>query len=274
VDLKALFPIMTTTPGWYKLEAHQPFVRFGRPVEDQRLGLLGLLDDLQNWTGTVNSNKLQIYIAAEGAKLETRVLDGALTPPGALPQVPVRVFTGIIPPSEFSELWAKGKAVLSGTTGLNGVVVWDDGGPCLPKSDYTALAYYGGSFTGEPILSGDSGTWMADCGGSVQQEIVFTGALPAMEPISDLYARAKSGKVDLAWACPPDAVSYNIYRRTSTQSDFTLLKEGHLSTYCAFADFGLTNNVTYCYVVRWVDSTGRESPDSNEACAKPTARAR
>ena len=53
-----------------------------------------------------------------------------------------------------------------------------------------------------------------------------------------------------------------------------MVAKDHVTDYAVYADFGLTNNVTYNYVVRWVDAHGQESPDSNEASARPTDRRR
>ncbi|MCP5158426.1 MAG: carboxypeptidase regulatory-like domain-containing protein [Gammaproteobacteria bacterium] len=91
-------------------------------------------------------------------------------------------------------------------------------------------------------------------------------------PIADLVALAKDSKIDLLWTPVTDAVSYTILRSTTSGGSYALLQTGHVTGYGAFADFGLTNGVQYCYVVRWVDATGHASPDSNEACATPTGR--
>jgi hypothetical protein len=97
--------------------------------------------------------------------------------------------------------------------------------------------------------------------------------------ITDLKARAKSGKIDLTWTAVSGALYYNIYRRTSAEEHHSRIKEGHTTTYAAYEDAGLTNGVTYCYEVTWVESIGSgvpgsEAPDSNEACATPSARSR
>jgi len=92
-DLSELIPMMKTTAGWYTIEAQQPFVRYVRTGQDTGLGFLGLLDHTNNWQGTVNSDKIQVYISpARGARLKVQIMDvknGTATPLG---QVPVRVF--------------------------------------------------------------------------------------------------------------------------------------------------------------------------------------
>ena len=83
-----------------------------------------------------------------------------------------------------------------------------------------------------------------------------------MEPISDLYARAKDTKVGLTWTLPLGAASTNVYR-ASEGGDFVLIAST-TSTYATYLDqnVSLGNHV---YMVRWVDARGQESPDSNLA---------
>jgi hypothetical protein len=91
-------------------------------------------------------------------------------------------------------------------------------------------------------------------------------------PIENLAARAKDAKIDLTWAAIQGAVNYNIYRGTVAGGPYQLIKAGHVTNYATYADFGLTNGVTYYYTVRWVLDGGWESPPSNEARATPAAR--
>ncbi|MDQ2695832.1 MAG: hypothetical protein M3Z21_10740, partial [Pseudomonadota bacterium] len=92
-----------------------------------------------------------------------------------------------------------------------------------------------------------------------------------LTPIRDLQARAKTGKVDLLWTPVPQAASYKVLRRVEGGA-FEPVATGHVTDFGVYADFGLTNGVTYFYVVRWVDGLGRESPDSNEIGATPSTR--
>ena len=94
-DLGALLPMMHQIPGWYTIEAYQPFIRFAWTIEDSQLGLLGIQGDESNWFGTVNSNKLQIYISPSlGAKIKVQITEvkGQDLTPAA--QVPVKVYRG------------------------------------------------------------------------------------------------------------------------------------------------------------------------------------
>lgn len=94
-----------------------------------------------------------------------------------------------------------------------------------------------------------------------------------VQTIFNLTARAKDRKIDLAWSRVLGVSTYNIYRSTTKGGPYTLLKSGHVTTYCAYADFGLTNGLTYYYVVTSV-ANGLESLYSNEASAKPMGRVR
>ena len=92
-DLRALYPMMHTTAGWYTIEARAPGIRFASTGQNPGLGLLGLLDAPDNWEGKIASNKLQIYIApVRGAKLKVQVLESQQTTLTPVAQAPVKVF--------------------------------------------------------------------------------------------------------------------------------------------------------------------------------------
>jgi hypothetical protein len=96
---------------------------------------------------------------------------------------------------------------------------------------------------------------------------------PACACIDDLAARPKSGKVQLTWTHNPSAASYNVYRSTAMGGPYTLIANT-TSTYSTYLDTGVTNGVTYYYVVREVALNTDELCQSNEASATPTARTR
>jgi hypothetical protein len=95
---------------------------------------------------------------------------------------------------------------------------------------------------------------------------------PACSCIADLAARPKSGKIQLTWT-HTGAVSYNVYRSTSQGGPYSLIANT-TSTYSTYLDTGLTNGVTYYYVVREAALNGDELCQSNEASATPAARTR
>jgi hypothetical protein len=93
------------------------------------------------------------------------------------------------------------------------------------------------------------------------------------QTVFDLSARAKDSKIDIVWSPVEDNEGYNIYRGTTAGGPYSQIAEGHVTDYAVYADFGLTNGVTYFYIVRSV-SNGVESLDSNQASATPSARRR
>jgi hypothetical protein len=89
-----------------------------------------------------------------------------------------------------------------------------------------------------------------------------------MQTITDLYARAKPGKINIVWTPVVGAESYNIYRSTTSGGPYELIASEHLTDYAVYADFGLTNGITYYYVVT-SNTNGFESLYSYEANATP-----
>jgi hypothetical protein len=104
------------------------------------------------------------------------------------------------------------------------------------------------------------------------QVSVKDAADPACSCIDDLAARPKSGKVQLTWT-HTGAVSYNVYRSTTAGGPYVKIANT-TSTYSTYLDTGLTDGVTYYYVVREAALNGDELCQSNEANATPVARTR
>lgn len=92
---------------------------------------------------------------------------------------------------------------------------------------------------------------------------------PPGPPIQNLVLRAKANKVQLTWTAATGAVNYNIYRSTTNGGPYQLIKEGLVTTYATYLDSGLTYGTTYYYMVRWVNSLGVESLNSNQASVTP-----
>ncbi len=110
-----------------------------------------------------------------------------------------------------------------------------------------------------------------DDGGVGNDTLTVQVQSTAVQTIFDLTARAKDSEVFLMWTPVADADSYNVYRSTTAGSGYSLIASGHLCDYCAYYNPGLTNDVTYYYVVTSV-SAGDESLHSNEASATPAER--
>ena len=90
--------------------------------------------------------------------------------------------------------------------------------------------------------------------------------------ISDLKAIAKSKQIQVTWT-NTYADHYNVYRGTVSGGPYTLIKTiaGSSMTRLGFIDTGLTNNVTYYYVVKDANASGVEYCVSNEASGKPVS---
>ena len=82
-----------------------------------------------------------------------------------------------------------------------------------------------------------------------------------------LVATAANGEVNLSWTASQRGTSYTIMRGTSSGQETTMVANNVTTT--AYTDAGVTNGVTYYYVVNAVTSTGGASPNSNEASTEP-----
>ena len=80
----------------------------------------------------------------------------------------------------------------------------------------------------------------------------------------------QGGAIVLAWtpSTSTDVTEQRLYRSTTSGGSYSLVATPTIST-SAYTDAGLSNGVTYFYVVRSFDGTS-ESADSNEASAAPT----
>ena len=92
--------------------------------------------------------------------------------------------------------------------------------------------------------------------------------------ITSLAATSGDKEVYLSWKNPSGASSIKIYRSTSasfTISSDTLIKTISNATTKTYTDSGLTNNITYYYIVVAADSCGNLSQDSATISATPRA---
>ena len=94
-----------------------------------------------------------------------------------------------------------------------------------------------------------------------------------LEPVGDLSARAKSGKVQITWTAVEITDCYNVYRSETSGGPYTKITDCYVTDYCTYLDTDVVNGTTYYYVVRSV-AQGIESLDSNEASATPQSRTR
>jgi hypothetical protein len=91
--------------------------------------------------------------------------------------------------------------------------------------------------------------------------------------VTNLAARAKSGKVQLTWSPMPEADSFNVYRGIEAGGPYNQIASGNVTDYCTYLDLDVTNGTTYYYVVTCVFGE-TESDPSNECSATPQTRVR
>lgn len=192
-DLRELFPMLNTIPGWHTLEAIQPFVRFAEIIKVENFGVLGLADDENIWQGAVNSNKIQFYLyPTAGGQVNVQVLDGSVDPSVPLFQVPVKLFKSedVTSSNSLEDAWSKAKPVLEGTTDNSGQTKWNsETTPCVIGDNYTVIAKYSDEYKDSPIASDDSG-WKDGCNGLIEQTITFGEAPPPEEEIITISGSA------------------------------------------------------------------------------------
>jgi len=98
------------------------------------------------------------------------------------------------------------------------------------------------------------------------------GYSPVPSPPRFLQASAGNAFVYLEWLVPNNSggssiTAYNIYRSTTRSIGYTLVATVYNHVLC-YNDSSVTNDQTYYYVVRAVNSAG-ESDNSNEVSARP-----
>jgi hypothetical protein len=198
-DLRELFPMLNTVPGWYTLEAIQPFIRFAGVIKIENFGVLGLADDENIWQGAVNSNKIQFYLyPTAGGQVNVQVLDGSVDPSAPLFQVPVKLFKSedVTASNSLEDAWSKAKLVLEGTTDNSGQTKWNsETTPCVIGDNYTVIARYSTEYKDSLIAVDDSG-WQDGCSGLIEQTIAF-GEVPPPDIAEDLDGDGDVDRDDL-----------------------------------------------------------------------------
>jgi fibronectin type 3 domain-containing protein len=96
-------------------------------------------------------------------------------------------------------------------------------------------------------------------------EVSGTPQIPAPLPPADLTATAGNGQVILTWADSTGATNYNVQQSLSSSGPFASIAVTNLNS---FTNTGLTNGVTYYYVVSALNMGGA-STNSNVAAATP-----
>ena len=178
------------------------------------------------------------------------------------------------PPTGLSATPGNGQATLnwsasSGAASYNVKRSTTNGGPYATiASGVTAT-----SFTNTGLTNGTTYFYVVsavnsfgESGNSNQASVTPQNAQTPPAAPTGLMASAGSGQVSLTWNGSSGAASYNVKRSTTNGGPYSLIATGVTST--SYLNVGLTNGVTYFYVVSAVNSAG-ESGNSNQASATP-----
>jgi hypothetical protein len=131
--------------------------------------------------------------------------------------------------------------------------------------------------TGHKAATGAAETPSATYSSTVNRQVIIgfvvkAGAQVDLAPAAPtgLAATAGNGSASLNWNdnSEIDMNGYNVYRSTTQGSAYVKLNSS-LLTSSDYLDNGLTNGMTYYYVVTAVDDANNESGYSNEANAVP-----
>jgi len=147
----------------------------------------------------------------------------------------------------------------------NGTLVLNEDG----SFTYTPAA----DFSGTDTFTYQASDGSADSNIATVTITVYPGADAPSAP-ANLTATAGDRTVSLTWEASVDVdgdlAGYNIYRATTPGGQDFASPVGFVAAPATtYDDTGLTNDVTYYYVVKAVDAAGFESLPSNEAAATP-----
>jgi cellulose 1,4-beta-cellobiosidase len=97
-------------------------------------------------------------------------------------------------------------------------------------------------------------------------EVSGTPSLSIPPAPTGLVATPGNGQVSLTWSASSGAINYRVKRSTVSGGPYTAVVTTSATSY---TNAGLTNGVTYYFVVSALNTAG-ESPNSSEVSAKPT----
>ena len=134
-----------------------------------------------------------------------------------------------------------------------------------PKKEYSFLC-----FIQQGLLAVPMGSTAGRCGSTGTLPLPDSSATPVEIPSAPtgLTATAGDARVTLTWNAVNGATSYTVRSSPTDSEGFDLVQSGVTGT--TFVHTGLTNGVTYYYVVS-ATSAGGESANSSQVSATPVA---
>ncbi len=189
---------------------------------------------------------------------------------------PVNIFTNIVVPNAPQNLTASGGdtdinlnwSEVTGCTGYNIYRATTTGGPYNRIASNVTNMSYSDSSVSAGITYYYTVTGVNDDGESDYSNEANATLETVIPCPQNLTATPGDTQVSLSWNAVTSAVSYNVKRAITTGGPYQTIASN--VTELVFADTGLTNGITYYYVVTAVIE-GMESPNSNEALATPEA---
>ena len=133
------------------------------------------------------------------------------------------------------------------------------------KKEYSFLCYIQ-----QGLLAVPMGSTSGRCGSTGTLPVPDSSASLVVVPPAPagLTATGLNAQISLAWSTTTGATTYNVKASTTNGGPYQIVQTGIAST--SFVHTGLTNGVTYYYVVSSVGSGG-ESVTSNQVSATPVA---
>jgi len=229
------------------------------------------IDQFNSVTNGTTFNLMDMVVAA-GSNVDFILYGG----PGGASFIKAQVFqvaTGSVPPLAPTGLSASGihQQVNLSWTPATGADAYNikrsetDGGP------YTLIAedHVGTTYEDLSLTNGITYYYVVSATNSGGESGDSTQASATPQPVpapSGLVARGYNEEVNLTWSAVVGAGTYSVKRSLNDGGPFTTIATGVAAT--SYSDTGLTNGITYYYVVSAVNSNG-EGPDSNQASGTP-----
>ncbi|MBW8780598.1 MAG: alginate lyase family protein [Verrucomicrobia bacterium] len=181
------------------------------------------------------------------------------------------VYQQIYAPVLATGRWVHVAVTLSGDTGtlyVDGVAVGTNTGMTINPDDFRpSVNYLGDSqYSADPLLNGKLDDFRI-YNYALTASQVFDIANPIPEIPSGVTATGLQAKIALSWNVSQAAQSYTVKRGVASGGQYTAVASGITTT--SYTDTGLTNGVTYYYVINATNAKGTTA-DSAEIAGTPS----